>query len=209
MSHTIASGAPAPTVPSVFTVQESSLVLQAFRLDEAERLKDSPVLCYYEDFRRYLVLRFGGLLVEEFHVLYLDTDHRLVAAESIAVGDQKSVSPNLRHVAYRAIGLGADAVVFAHNHPNDSPTPSDNDLRHLQWAEKALGWLNITVLDSYVVTSKRITSIKDYRRQQEEEARRRSMAEYDRRSAERRAKIAATKTRKAAERAAQIQGEAA
>lgn len=204
MSHSL--GASAPVVPSVFTAQESSLIQQALNLIESKRLKDNPVLYYFEDFERYLVLRFGGLLVEEFHVLYLDSGRRLLAAETVAVGDQKSVTPNFRHVAYRAIGLGVDSVVVAHNHPNDNPTPSDADLNQLQWAEKALGWLNIALLDSYVVTSKRIASIKKHRERMEEMQSRERMAEYVRRSAERKAKMAATR---AAKRASQLQGAAA
>lgn len=204
MSHSL--GASAPVSPSVFTACEARTIKKALSIIEAKRLKEAPLLYYFEDFERYLILRFAGLLVEEFHVLYLDSSRRLLAAEAVAVGDQKSVTPNFRHVAYRAIGLGADSVVVAHNHPNDCPTPSDADLNQLQWAERALGWLNIALLDSYVVTSKRITSIKKHRERVQEFEQRERMAEYERRSAERKAKMAATR---AAKRAAQLQGAAA
>lgn len=204
--HTQSIGAPAPVVPSVFTAQESRTIQKALSLIESKRLKGKPILYYYEEFERYLVLRFAGLLVEEFHVLYLDSSRHLLAADSAAVGDQKSVAPNFRHVAFRAISLGADSVVLAHNHPNDSATPSDADLHQLAWAEKALGWLNISLLDSYVVTSKRIASIKKHRERMEEMQQRERMQEYERRDAERRAKRQANK---AAKLAAQLQGEAA
>lgn len=199
-------GAPAPLVPSVFTAQESRTIQKALSLIESKRLRNQEIFHYFEDFERYLVLRFAGLLVEEFHVLYLDSSRRLLAADSAAVGDQKSVAPNFRHVAFRAISLGADSVVLAHNHPNDSATPSDADLNQLQWAEKALGWLNIALLDSYVVTSKRIASIRKFRERADEMATKQRWEEMERRSAERKAKMAATK---AAKRAAQLQGVAA
>jgi len=193
-----AQGAPAPTSPSVFTLRESNTIRKALSIIEAKRLRDAPVLYYFEDFERYLVLRFAGLVHEEFHVLYLDSGRRLLAAEVAATGDQKSVSPNYRHIAFRAIGLGADYVVVAHNHPSDSQTPSDADVDALQWSERALGWLNIGLLDSFVVTSQGITSIKKYRQLKEEMVRREREGEWERRSEERRAKLAATRAAKLA-----------
>lgn len=195
-------GASAPAHPSVFTAREASTIKKALGIIEAKRLKDAPVLYYFEDFERYLILRFAGLTHEQGHVLYLNTDRRLLAAETEFFGDHKSVPFDLRRIALRALTLGADCVVFAHNHPSDNPAPSENDLRHLKFSEGALRPLNIALLDSFVVTSKRITSIKKHRERAEEFAQRERMAEYERRSAERRAKIAATK---AAKRAAQLQ----
>lgn len=192
--------------PSVFTAEESSVIKQALSIIEEKRLRDAPVLYYFEDFQRYLVLRFAGLTNEQGHVLYLDINSRLLAAETEFFGHHRSVSWDMRKIVMRATTLGAEHVVFAHNHPSDNPTPSGGDLRHLAWSEAALRPLNINLLDSYVVTSRRITSIKDFLKQREEAEQRRRVAEYERRSAERRAKIAATK---AAKRAAQLQGAAA
>ncbi|THF55899.1 JAB domain-containing protein [Pseudothauera rhizosphaerae] len=204
-----ALGAPAPESPSVFTTHEARTIRRALDIIEEKRLRNAPVLYYFEDFQRYLTLRFAGLANEQGHVLYLDVERRLLAAETEFFGDHKRVPWDIRRVALRAITLGADSVVYAHNHPNDNPTPSEPDVRHLTWQEGALSPLNITLLDSYVVTSRGITSIKDYRKRQQEEDLRLRMEQADRWSAERRAKIAATKARKAAERAAQRQGEAA
>ncbi|MCK2097242.1 JAB domain-containing protein [Thauera aromatica] len=199
---TIALGAPAPASPSVFTVREANTIKKALGIIEAKRLKEAPILYYFEDLQRYLILRFAGLTHEQGHVLYLDIERRLLAAETEFFGDHKSVPFDLRRIALRALTLGADCVVFAHNHPTDNPTPSEADLQHLKYSEDALRPLNIALLDSFVVTSKRITSIKKHRERAEEFARRERMAEYERRSAERRAKIAAAK---AAKRAAQQQ----
>lgn len=205
MAHP-ALGASAPTSPSVFTAREASTIKKALDIIEAKRLKEAPVLYYFEDFERYLILRFAGLTNEQGHVLYLDSNRRLLSAETEFFGDHKSVPFDLRRIALRAITLGADNVVFAHNHPNDNPAPSEADLQHLKYSEDALRPLNIGLLDSYVVTSKQITSIKNHREQAEKFALRERIAERERCSAERRAKIAANK---AAKRAAQLQGVAA
>lgn len=188
--------------PSVFTARENRIIQRALKLIEKKRLRDAPVLFCAADFERYLVLRFAGLTNEQGHVLYLDINHRLLAAETEFFGDQNGTPWDIRRVALRAITLGAGHVVFAHNHPSDISTPSDKDLQHLKWSEDALRPLKINLLDSFVVTSTRITSIKGYREHVEEMAHRARWAELERHGTERRAGIAATR---AARRAAQTQ----
>lgn len=203
----VSLGASAPVHPSIFTTEESSVIKQALSIIEVKRLRGAPILYYFKDFQRYLVLRFAGLTNEQGHVLYLDINRRLLSAETEFFGHQSAVTWDMRKVVMRAITLGAEYVVFAHNHPSENPDPSDGDLRHLQWSEDALRPLNINLLDSYVVTSSGITSIKDYSREKEEEKQRRRMAEYDRLRAERSQKIRAGRARKAAERAARAEME--
>jgi len=202
----ITHDAAASIFPSAFTTSESEVIKKALSIIEEKRLREAPILYYFEDFQRYLVLRFAGLTNEQGHVLYLDINRHLLAAETEFFGHQSAVSWDMRKVVMRAITLGAEHVVFAHNHPTDNPTPSENDLRHLDWSVKALQPLNINLLDSYVVTSRCITSIKNYQKQLEEDRWAQRRAEDERRSAERRAKMAATR---AAKRAAQLQGAAA
>lgn len=202
----IAQDASASIHPSALTCEESSIVRQAMQIIESKRLKTGPVLYYFEDFERYLILRFAGLAHEQGHVVYLDIDRRLIDADTLAFGNQSKVCWDIRHIAYRAMALGAEHVVMAHNHPSDNPTPSDPDVQNLTAFENGLRMVGINLLDSYVVTSRRITSIKDYRKRCEEARSRQWQEESERRSAERRAKMAATR---AAKRAAQLQGAAA
>ena len=189
--------------PSVFSTEETGIIKAALNLIEEKRLRRKEILYYFEDFQRYLMLRFAGLTNEQGHVLYLNINRELLAAETEFFGHQSSVQWDMRRVVLRAITLGAEHVVFAHNHPNDNPQPSEADLRHLDRSIKTLQPLNINLLDSYVVTARGITSIKDVKKRQEDARWAERRAEDERRSAERRAKIAATKARKAAERAAQ------
>lgn len=186
------------SIPSVFSTHEESIIFAALDLIEEKRLKRGPALLNKDDFRRYLMLRFAGLTYEQGHVLYLNIDHRLLAAEVEFFGSQNSVAWDMRKVVARALSLGAEHLVFAHNHPNDNHLPSEQDLDHLNWSIRALQPLNINLLDSYVVTSYGITSIKGYKRDLDDARLATRIAEDERRSAERRAKIAATKAAKRA-----------
>jgi len=184
--------------PSILTTNEANTVKRALRIIEKKRIKTEPILFYLEDFVNYLKLRFAGLTNEQGHVLYLDIDRRLLAADTEFIGDQTRVSWDIRKIILKAITLGAEHLVLAHNHPNDNPTPSDPDLGHLKYLEDSLGYLNINVLDSYVVTSHGIASIKDYRKKQEELKWERRRKEGEIKREQRRAKRAANKAAKEA-----------
>ncbi len=199
----IAQDAAASIHPNALTSRESSVVRKALEIIESKRLKNADILYYMEDFERYLVMRFAGLSHEQGHVVYLDINRRLIDADTLAFGNQSQVSWDIRHVAFRAMALGAEHVVMAHNHPSDNPTPSDADVQNLNVFEKGLCMVGINLLDSFVVTSKKITSIKNYRNLCEEAKSRERQQQYDRREAERKAKREANK---AAKRMAQQQG---
>ncbi len=182
MSH-IAQTAVAHAHPSTLTVNEARTVKRAIKIIEEKRIKAEHILHYKEDFERYLMLLFAGLTNEQKHVFYLDVDKRLLAADVEALGTHKSVGYSYRDIALRAITLGAEYIVLAHNHPNDCQTPSKEDAIGLTQAERVFAPLGVTVLESYVVTSHGITSIKNFRTKQEEIAldERRAMEEQQQR----------------------------
>ena len=62
---------------------------------------------------------------------FANVNRELLCAETEFFGDQKSVSWDISKTVARAIQLGADFVVVAHNHPNNNASPSDADLSHL------------------------------------------------------------------------------
>lgn len=186
--------------PNTFTTREAGIIKKAMSLIEEKRLRAAPLLYFFEDFQRYLVLRFAGLTNEQGHVLYLNINRELLAAESEFFGHQSGVTFDLRKITLRAITLGAEHVVFAHNHPGGNVEPSDADLRHLEWSERSLAPLNINVLDSYVVTANGITSIKAARKSMEEARMAQYRSESEQRSLARKAKLAATRARKEAEK---------
>jgi DNA repair protein RadC len=204
--NTIAQDAAASIHPNALTSRESSVVRKAMEIIESKRLKNADVLYYMEDFERYLMMRFSGLVHEQGHAVYLDTGRRLIDADTLAFGNQKQVTWDIRHLAFRAMALGAEYVVMAHNHPNDCPTPSDADVNNLTAFERGLSMVGISLLDSFVVTSKQVTSIKNYRKRMEEMESRERSERWERERLERQAKREANR---AAKLAAKLEGAAA
>ena len=188
--------------PATLSDTESATVREAMQIIENRRIKTGRFFCNFEQYRDYLAMRFAGLVNEQFHVLYLDTNERLLEAEVHAEGDHRSVSVDLRQVVHKAITVGADSVVFAHNHPSDCVTPSQQDIICLSYCEQALEPLGIKVADSYTVSRRGICSIKKIREQEERHARYLSDARDKEKRANVAKKRAATIARKKAEKKA-------
>ena len=108
--------------------------------------------------RHYLTSQLRHLGHEEFAALFLDTQHRIIRYESMFRGTLDSASVYPREVAKRALGLGAGAVILAHNHPSGVAEPSDADRRITQRLKDALGLFDIRVLDHVVVGDGEVVS---------------------------------------------------
>lgn len=65
---------------------------------------------------------------EEFWVLYLDSQNRVVCERRVTVGLLNSSLVHPREVFSTAISRAAASVILAHNHPSGDPDPSPEDL---------------------------------------------------------------------------------
>lgn len=105
---------------------------------------------FIRDYCRNLV---AGKPVEEFHVLYLGNDRRLLFDEVHSRGtiDESAVYP--REISRKALQLNAISVILVHNHPvSDNPFSSaDADITSL--IESCLNSFNISLIDHFLVTS--------------------------------------------------------
>jgi len=98
---------------------------------------------------------------EEFHVLLLTSQHRVIREVLITRGilDASLIHP--REVFKPAISESAAAVILLHNHPSGDPTPSAEDhavTRQLAEAGRTIG---IPVLDHVIVGDDGFTSMSE------------------------------------------------
>lgn len=109
---------------------------------------------------RLMVPELRGLERETFHVLLLDTKHRLLDRTRVSEGTLTSSLVHPREFFRPAIRLGAAAVVAVHNHPSGDPEPSSEDeavTRRLVEAGRLIG---IPVLDHVVVADEGWVSLR-------------------------------------------------
>ena len=108
--------------------------------------------------RDYLRLTLASLPHEAFVVLFLDSQHRLLAADELFRGTLAQTSVYPREVVKAALARNAAAVIFAHNHPSGVAEPSRADELLTQALKQALALVDIRTLDHFVVAGHRVVS---------------------------------------------------
>ena len=133
-------------------------VMEMSRRALTEEMQHGDALNSPRAVRDYLRLLLGGRQQEVFLVLFLDTQHRVIASEELFHGTLSQTSVYPREVVKRALAHNAAAVILAHNHPSGVAEPSHAD-QHLTAALKqALGLVDVCVLDHFVVAARQVLS---------------------------------------------------
>ncbi|CAK4070428.1 RadC family protein [Vibrio sp. 16] len=124
----------------------------------SETLQRGDALTSPEQTKLYL----SGLLRdkqrEEFYVLYLDNQHRVIVGESLFQGTIDAASVYPREVVKRALEHNAAALILAHNHPSGVAEPSLSDRRITRRVSDALALVDVRILDHFVVGDGEIVS---------------------------------------------------
>ena len=126
-------------------------VLELARRALAQQLKEREVFSSPDAVKHYLQLHLSQRGHEVFAVLFLDTQHRLLALEEMFRGTLTQTSVYPREVVLRALHLQAAAVVLAHNHPSGTVQPSRADEALTQTLKAALALVDVRVLDHVIV----------------------------------------------------------
>ena len=98
---------------------------------------------------------------ERFLVFFLDSKNKLLGFYEASVGSLNQSVVHPRDIYRAAVIKGANAVIFAHNHPSGDPAPSKDDheaTKRLVDSGKILG---IRVLDSLVIGDESYYSFAD------------------------------------------------
>jgi len=143
------------TLPSFHRLATGLALAQELLCEEltARSVFDSP-----NAVADFLKLHFAGQPHESFVVLYLDSQHRLIAFEELFRGTLAQTSVYPREVLKRALHHNAAAVIIGHNHPSMSTEPSQADKALTQALQDALKFIDVRVLDHLIVAGGRTTS---------------------------------------------------
>jgi DNA repair protein RadC len=140
--------------------------MQAFvemtRRSLVETLVEQPVFASPDVVRDYLKLAIGSKPHEVFMALFVDAQHRLLAAEELFRGTLAQTSVHPREVVKRALAVNAAAVVFAHNHPSGVAEPSRADEILTTVLTNALALVDIRTLDHFIVAGPRIYAFSEH-----------------------------------------------
>jgi len=118
-----------------------------------------PIFATPESIRQYICLHLGILPYEVFGVLFLDSQHRLIAYESMFRGTLTQTSVYPREVVTQALAHNAASVVLTHNHPSGALHPSRADELLTQTLKNALALVDVRVLDHFIVGGNQAVSM--------------------------------------------------
>jgi DNA repair protein RadC len=125
----------------------------AQEIERPDALND-PAAC-----ARFLRASLGAYPHEVFACLFLDSQHRMIAFEELFRGSIDSASVFPREVVRRCLAHNAAAAIFAHNHPSGVAEPSLADREITAELKRALGLIEVRVLDHFIVGGNAIVSL--------------------------------------------------
>ncbi len=133
-------------------------VLELARRCLGEEMRRSDALASPGAVRDYLRLALGGREHEVFVALFLDAQHRVLAADELFRGTLTQTSVYPREVVKSALRVNAAAAIFAHNHPSGVAQPSQADELLTRSLKEALALVDVKVLDHFIVAGNQALS---------------------------------------------------
>lgn len=100
-------------------------------------------------------------LLEEFKVILLNTNNRVLGIVDISVGGVSGTLADPKIIFAIALKTNSSKLVLAHNHPSGGLTPSEADKRLTQKLKEGGKLLDIEVYDHIIVTNHSYFSFAD------------------------------------------------
>lgn len=136
-------------------------VYELMLLDYKNYLNETPIFRDFNVLTNYCKTLLAQKLVEEFHVLYLDNNYRLLTDDLHSLGTINWAGIYPREIAKRALDINASHVVLMHNHPNGDGNFSTEDLKLTSDIQEILRAISVSVFDHLLFADGKITSGKN------------------------------------------------
>ncbi|TDO96106.1 RadC family protein [Flavobacterium sp. 245] len=100
-------------------------------------------------------------LFEQFKVLLLNQAHKVLGIYEISSGGIAGTVVDLRLIFSSALKANATSLMMIHNHPSGNLTASEADIQITRKVKEAGRLLDITLLDSLIITTESYYSFAD------------------------------------------------
>ena len=137
------------------------VIHKLMELEYKTALDTSPIFHNYEKLENYCKVLLSGKHVEEFHILYLDSQYKLIKDDLHSSGTIDWAAVYIREIVKKALDLNAHSIVMLHNHPSGYTSFSSQDIAITQELENALEKLGIGLYDHMLVSGDIIYSARN------------------------------------------------
>jgi len=114
-----------------------------------------------KDAANFLRPEIGDLSHEEFWVLFLNRQNKILDKKKLSQGGMTGTVIDVRLVMKLALEKHATSLIFGHNHPSGNLEPSDADRRITRQLKEAAALMEIPVIDHLIVTQSGYFSFAD------------------------------------------------
>jgi DNA repair protein RadC len=109
--------------------------------------------------KAYCANLLGHSPIERCVALFLDNQHRLIAAKEISQGTLTETTIYPRELVKAALAYHAAAIILAHNHPSGLAKASAADITLTHRLKQSLAVVDIAFLDHLIVAGHQVVSI--------------------------------------------------
>jgi len=102
--------------------------------------------------KEYCKNLFMGKFNEEFYVICIDNNNKVVNTKLINTGNQSEVNIDIREITKLAINTHSNRIILAHNHPQGKARPSDEDIAFTSKIMFSCLINDIEILDHIIVS---------------------------------------------------------
>ena len=155
-------------VPGVGTSASTliTMLLPMLRMYEQDRLMPRRKMNTYAALAAYCRTLFLGVNCEQFYLLCFDAKLNLTDTVLISSGTPVEVSANPRLIVQELMRRNAVNAVLTHNHPSQSPQPSNEDIDLTIEMQSILRGVGIRLIDHVIVAGSQDCSILSFFRQE-------------------------------------------
>lgn len=125
---------------------------EAFRAYQRSKMGKRPAIKTIKDACEFAKALLFGKAYEQFYVIWLDTQNRVIHYERLSEGGISESPVYVNKIAAGALRHHAVKGLVAHNHPGGNATPSSADLSATHDIIKALGTLGIELIDHIIIS---------------------------------------------------------
>ena len=113
-----------------------------------------------EDVWRFFSKRVKGETREIFYCIFLSQRNGVLCFEEVSVGISTGTVIDIKGIVRTALLVGAETLIFIHNHPSGDPEPSQGDIDATKKLVEACRIFDLEVLDHIIVGDKGFSSLK-------------------------------------------------
>lgn len=137
----------------MFSEKCNRAIKKALKLMEEEcpKYSSGPEMTSSQAAKAFWELRLYGKKNEQFDVLFLDSQHRKIACETLFKGTINASSVYPRVIIQKIIEHNAAAIMLGHNHPSGLAKESLADKNVTDKIVKACNTIDVAVLDHVIV----------------------------------------------------------